>query len=394
MYSKLKNKSIGRAVPRAVTWLIVFAALLYFGGADALQLITGPKTLDVYDVDSYVGKYVTLDVNFSLGEYCYTEPENSPASVEYVVTHMESPDDPMSFVGVILPKGEYQAFERFLKAYNSKMFTHLDEVEPYTITGTLQEMDSQSHRFFQQTLEGYWGLNASDVGNYYYIKSGYVGSYQMLPTILMGAGSALALLLALFPLVKALLGGYQKPVRAYVAAGGPAEDRTGRLEADFQAAAQFENVWLGHQYIVAQAGLKSVAFGVQDLVWAYQKNENNVIWLTLGTADGKLHNILVKRHATCMEALQHIKNNYPFVAMGFSQLHHNMFRRNRDDLRTIAATQRQYTAGTLADYASTMFSAPNVQFPPTPTPPGGQAPQAPPPEAKTQAEPPRGPDIP
>lgn len=384
MLQDLKKKSLGQAIKRAILWLIIFGVLLWFGGLDALKMVTGPKTLDVENLEAYVGEYVTVDVNFTLGIYCYTEPKSDPTSCEYIVTVFNEDSSDLYLFGLYLPKGEYEQFEEY---FDDNIDDILDafyydegygDLPVYKATGTLMEMDSESKSFFKQTLQGDIGLSL-DTANYYYLRTDRVGRSTPMVTMIIGIACLLCLVMAIFPIVKAATGGYQNGVKKFASQDGMLL----AMEEWYPTGVTVGNMTFGPAFIVFQNGIKSEALSARDLVWAYQKtttsNGSSSYSLMLGTTDGKLHTVVMKRK-TVAEALDFINQNYQQVAMGYNGQNAGMFKTNPASLRDLAAQQRMGVAGATLSappppgaYPTAPVQTPPAGTPPT-TPPAGNVP--------------------
>ncbi|MFV0412098.1 MAG: DUF6709 family protein [Oscillospiraceae bacterium] len=346
MLATLKKKSIGSSVFRFVVLAIISAVLLFaFKGIAAIQLLTGPQTLDLYNVQAYEGKYVTLDINYVIDQYAYTETTRNGVrsgihSEEYIVTNWPADDSPV-FIGAYFYKSDVSAFLDWAEQWAS--YDTFDEEDVYTVTGTLEEMDSESKSFFRQTL-GDYEIDSS-YGQLYYLKVNRVGGNTVLVTCLLFAAGLVLLGFGVFGLVKALTGGYQKKIMQ-LAAATPSPDATlQHMEAEFNGATVFGKVRFAPHYVFTQAGPTSEAIPVQNVVWAYQLTQrtNGIATshsLMLGMANGKIANISMGK-GNVGSALSFITNTYPHILVGHSYDIAKLFKNNRSALAALAAQQRQ-----------------------------------------------------
>ncbi len=376
MFSKFKGKSIVSGVKWLIVLLIISAAILFFSDFDALKLLQRPtdiRGVATSDLSNYVGQYVSMDVKDVLAYYAYTEDSDGKLiSEELVVT---TPDQ-QNLMGIVVTASDSEKMEdAFYRLFRHNGAAANAPIIP--IQGTLQKMDSESIRFFNEFLadENY----DSSLAAHYYLQVNQVGSLTIPTAWLILAICTFMVLVGILLIVLAIAGVGQSALRKYIrqSENGDAEYAKQKLEQEWENGADFKNARMTPNVIIYQKGISTKVIDTKNIVWAYQKTtrRNGVpisYELMLGTVTPKRKMLSIPLNSKTIEgALDYVLYNYSWVALGYNPNLQQLYYSHPEELRNIAQQQRQ--PAPVAAPQAPAYPQPTESLPPNNTNTSGPA---------------------
>lgn len=367
MVSKLKGKSIASGIRWMVLLCIISAGFLFYNDFSALKVLQPPadiRNVSTAELSQYVGKMVSMDVMQVFDSYAYTEDEDGKLiSQEYVI----STPDQNNAMGIVLVAADVDTMEDSL--IRLARHTGAQANAPIIpITGTLQEMDSESVAYFNETLADL-GADTS-LAAHYYLQVNQAGT---LPTRVAWAMLALSVGLAFIGVllfILAIAGVGQRSIKAYLRTndGGETDYANQKLEQEWEQGEDFKSVRMTPNFIIYQKGIFSKLIETKNIAWAYQKTtrRNGVpisFELMLGVTAPKKKMLNVGFTAKTIEkSMDYVMNHYTWVALGYNPNLKSLYAAQPEALRPIAQQQRQP--------APPPMPMPNPGTPQYPTTPG------------------------
>lgn len=384
MLKKLKSKSIKAALLRLFGFTLLGIALFIALGREYAQALISPVALTPEtNLHENVGKYVTMDVEGIYYAYTYTYTmENGHESIisdEYMVL---APDQE-TVMGICIRYEDDKYFGDLLEElyyYDGP----LENAPSFKVGGTLVEMDYDSARYFDEAMTE-MGMDTA-YGHHYLINVNKVGSETTLTSMLVFFASIASVLIGLLYLVLAFAGFGQRKVRKHCAAQGDATLAMERMEQAFADAFDAKHAYFTPEFILFQKGITTIVKPSQEILWAFQRthkrNGISVSYdLVLGTVKKKQITVSMKE-SNVQLSLAYIENTYSWVALGYNSNFATMFRKDPQNLRNFAASQRQAYAEPVItpeapatpsaegpNYTNPQNTAPTTEAPENTTPP-------------------------
>lgn len=202
----------------AIIFLALGIAGLYLSLPSLQMLINGPQDLDTFDYDlinqtGFDQAYVSGTINGIYDYYCDETRDDSLYTREYLIDGGED-----YYLGLRVKADDLEPAETLLSASLDYLKGTDDgtalEAAQYTVTGTIKPMDSESIRILKEYLDyNTMDQKTRDTILFYYLEVGTIGEYSMQTIIIILTVSAIFLLLAVWFLIRMVIGKPQKKVR-------------------------------------------------------------------------------------------------------------------------------------------------------------------------------------
>ncbi len=346
---KLKRKSL----TSLLFIIIFFFAFGILGIAGSNLFASEPDAYYLYDVprDQLEGSYVTVTVDWIYGCYAYTETyeNNRPTGIitekEYVID--ANADDYMCLVlgGDLMDKAD--ALLEECDAYYSG---ETDEItQSFTVTGQVKQLPYDSLELYHEAMD--------------YDNLPSVEKEIILPLYLSPANTELEPVplffglffigLGLFFLIQALTGHYQKQIKKkLVELFGENTERANEFLKSLMKTPAVGHIHINNGYLLLNQSLNQKLLDEKDLVWAYKQTIRQKLYgiipigkshrLVLKLANGK-EIFVVMKEKQIKEQLTKIAQQFPTCAIGYSDQLAQLYKKDPNTMRQVAAAQRQNT---------------------------------------------------
>lgn len=349
MLSKMKKRSFKKIALAAAILLVGFGVCLFLSGLGVLKFIMGPRSLDELSADQLEGQYVTAELQMFLDEYAYTEslksnqPRGKVTEREYVL-----PVGEQEFIGVAVDRKNLAAAEDIMDAsYKALTGEETDAPEPLRVTGTILPMDAETRSFYEASYVYELLEDASDLMLPLVLRVGYVGS-ERAPMMWSFTALSLACLAgALWMLISALTGRYQKQITNFCKVSGSPESTLEKLDMLYERTEPCNGICLSGEYLMVEKGPKNMVFHAPDVVWAYQRTVRHrtngiptgkTFGLVFRTVDGKCHEVAMNSENKVQETIERISREMPHTVLGYSA---ELEQRYRKDPSAFVRTPQQ-----------------------------------------------------
>lgn len=356
MLQELKKISLKKVLPICLIFLALGVVMLVLGGPGLLLLLGGPKDLDSVPVDQLEGQYVRTDMAIVMDWYAYTEEKSSSGTRRTTAKEYVIPVGEREYMGVELPASKISQADALIDATWDYLSDEDADFlgEPLTVSGTIVRMDSESLKFYHETV-GYDDMDAAtqQVMLPLVLKSGQVGDNDLF-TVCFFAGSGLLLVgFGLFFLLRALTGGYQKSLKTYCAEKMDAAMELERLETFYNSAELLYGVRMDDTLLMIQDGATTRLLPVEQVVWAYQQTTQH---RTNGIPTGKTHALMLNlengkqlaigmKEDQARELLAAFDQRYPNMLLGYTKERAELYRKDRTAFcRSVRERSAQPTA--------------------------------------------------
>lgn len=207
------------------------------------------------------------------------------------------------------------------------------------VKGTLRKMDDEEYRYFVKAME-YLGYTTEEIDDFvipYVLKQGYIGRLNDNTVTVLGIASIGLALFAIYSLIRAFNGSYQKNILKYIESNPSISFR--ELETDFSKATPVgKNVWVGSRWTFYLDGAAAQLIDNKDTVWAY-RNEHTVIGkgsysrsisIRLFDINKRYASFNVKKDAEADQILQLYDNMHSHMVVGYSSEIEKCFQKEFD----------------------------------------------------------------
>ena len=182
----------------------------------------------------------------------------------------------------------------------------------------------------------------------------------------MNAVAACLFVIALFMLIKALTGGYQKKlVKALKALG---EMELERADSDYETASEpTKGLRIGRNYLFDCTSAKTEVYPLRQVAWAYihqidHKKYGRTVGTTysvmLYTEDKKQHSLAVPGKSACDQVIDELSRKCPAGIFGYSDQLKQLFNKNYDEF-TRLRRQKEAEVNQAQGFTDTFSADPN-----------------------------------
>ena len=359
MLQKLKSASLKKVMPGIIILFIAAAGLLVYFGPDFITWAKGPVAFEELSINEIENQYVTMTFELTFGTFAteVTTTTRNGAKVSerdtmqyhavlvggldrYVNTNE---DLYWEFVGLAVPARYFDTTkiidrnsDEFFEAYDLRA---LDTT--MQITGQILPMDDEMLRHYRSFFReaDYTDDEFKEYCAPYYIKVDHLKRGHADFVLFMNALAVILLLWAVYMLIKALTGGYQRKLIKALKAQGEMELE--RADADFESASEpTKGIRIGRNYLFDCSGAKTDVFALRQVAWAYSHQVNHQKYgrtvsttysIILYTENKKSHQLTMPSKAASDQVLDELNRKCPAGIFGYSDQLKQLFNKNYDE---------------------------------------------------------------
>lgn len=333
--------------------IILMGAIGIFGIVASNLFASEPEAQNLYDVprDQLEGAYVTVDVQWIYGCYAYTEtyenniPTGNITEQEYIIDANES-----DYMCLILGDELMAQADALLEECDAFYMGETDIItRNFTVTGEVRKLPSDSIPLYHEFV-GYDQMEPADQAIFldlYLSPADY--SLEIVPLVF----GLIFLGIALFLLISALSGSYQKQIKKKLEEMfGENTERADEYLRQLMEIPAVNHLHIGNGAILLRQGYSQALLTSKDLVWAYKQTVRQKVYgiipagkthrIVLKTADKK-ELFVVMKEAAVKEQLMKIAQQFPECAIGYTDQMAALYNKNPETMRQVAAAQRTKT---------------------------------------------------
>ena len=328
MLENLRKKSI-KKVMVAVIFLVVVGLIFVISQIPNLfAMLRGTTDFESLAPDEIKSNIIVeAEIEYNFGAFMEEYEKNTKTNVTrttdmwYVIWTGDDDDIDYRYMAIKVPESDVAAMDAMAEATY-----YYEYVDPIPYSGTIKKMDSETLQYFEDYfLES--GFTREELGDYilpYYIETGkLVGSDAGMVYFLLIFGIALVAV-GVAILVSTMRGGSLKSFKKELETYGITEDAA---EMEYENARIYGDIRIGNRLIFYMSGSNPHAILNDKLVWAYQHTTTHrtngiktgtTYSVVLSTTEKKSTYISVANETTAVAVLQDIKQNIPWVIVGYS----------------------------------------------------------------------------
>ncbi|GFH97327.1 hypothetical protein IMSAGC003_03897 [Lachnospiraceae bacterium] len=359
MLQKLKSASLKKVMPGIIILFIAAAGLLVYFGPDFITWAKGPVAFEELSINEIENQYVTMTFELTFGTFAteVTTTTRNGAKVSerdtmqyhavlvggldrYVNTNE---DLYWEFVGLAVP-ARYFDTTKIIDRNSDEFFETYDLRALDTtmqITGQILPMDDEMLRHYRSFFReaDYTDDEFKEYCAPYYIKVDHLKRGHADFVLFMNALAVILLLWAVYMLIKALTGGYQRKLIKALKAQGEMELE--RADADFESASEpTKGIRIGRNYLFDCSGAKTDVFALRQVAWAYSHQVNHQKYgrtvsttysIILYTENKKSHQLTMPSKAASDQVLDELNRKCPAGIFGYSDQLKQLFNKNYDE---------------------------------------------------------------
>lgn len=359
MLQKLKSASLKKVMPGIIILFIAAAGLLVYFGPDFITWAKGPVAFEKLSINEIENQYVTMTFELTFGTFAteVTTTTRNGAKVSerdtmqyhavlvggldrYVNTNE---DLYWEFVGLAVPS-RYFDTTKIIDKNSDEFFETYDLRALDTtmqITGQILPMDDEMLRHYRSFFReaDYTDDEFKEYCAPYYIKVDHLKRGHADFVLFMNALAVILLLWAVYMLIKALTGGYQRKLIKALKAQGEMELE--RADADFESASEpTKGIRIGRNYLFDCSGAKTDVFALRQVAWAYSHQVNHQKYgrtvsttysIILYTENKKSHQLTMPSKAASDQVLDELNRKCPAGIFGYSDQLKQLFNKNYDE---------------------------------------------------------------
>ena len=359
MLQKLKSASLKKVMPGIIILFIAAAGLLVYFGPDFITWAKGPVAFEELSINEIENQYVTMTFELTFGTFAteVTTTTRNGAKVSerdtmqyhavlvggldrYVNTNE---DLYWEFVGLAVP-ARYFDTTKIIDSNSDEFFETYDLRALDTtmqITGQILPMDDEMLRHYRSFFReaDYTDDEFKEYCAPYYIKVDHLKRGHADFVLFMNALAVILLLWAVYMLIKALTGGYQRKLIKALKAQGEMELE--RADADFESASEpTKGIRIGRNYLFDCSGAKTDVFALRQVAWAYSHQVNHQKYgrtvsttysIILYTENKKSHQLTMPSKAASDQVLDELNRKCPAGIFGYSDQLKQLFNKNYDE---------------------------------------------------------------
>ncbi len=344
MLQSLKQKSLKSRIPILLILGVAAIALIVVVAPFLLGLITGPKAFDPYEVDDVTnlkGMYVEADLDTLVDYYAETVEsqeyhKDKTVAREYILPIYT--EDEVYYVGVEVKADKIDDAEAVL---NDTIRMLDDEDGSYewdgsllSVRGTFCEMDSETKGLYQDYLD-YLELDAEDEARFLplVLKDKNIGGLYASAMVPLGIALVVVLICFVYILVRALTGGYQKQIKAYISKSMDPEGTEHALDLFYEdTPVEDKHLRMDRSWLLYDDNTQPFLLAGRDIAWAYQNLTRQKMYGIITVSKSysvhicsvsedrrdREHVIPVRNEAAAQELLGKLNRLYPDAAYGYT----------------------------------------------------------------------------
>lgn len=386
MLQKLKSASLKKVLPGVIIMFLISAGLLIYFGPDFITWAKGPVVFEDLTIDEIEDQYVTMTFELTWGTYATqvtTTTQNGVKvserdSMQYHAVlvggldrYLYSDEDLYwEFIGLAVP-AKYFDTAKIIDKNSDDFFENYDLRALDTtlqVTGQICPMKDDMLRYYRSFFRDadYTDEEFAAYCAPYYIKVDGLKRGSVGVVLLMNAVAACLFVIALFMLIKALTGGYQKKlVKALKALG---EMELERADSDYETASEpTKGLRIGRNYLFDCTSAKTKVYPLRQVAWAYiHQVDHKKYGRTVGTSysvmlyteDKKQHSLDVLGKSACDQVIDELSRKCPAGIFGYSDQLKQLFNNNYDEF-TRLRRQKEAEVNQAQGFTDTFSADPN-----------------------------------
>lgn len=335
---RLKRKSMKDTALFGLVVAVIAVGICFAAGGRYLPKTFAPKTLAELTPENMEGAFVEDDIYYFYTPYLEEERyRNGIATGEITGVQYVVDFDDNYFMGLSIHKSYLDKAEEMMEAcdqfYDGTISA--EQVPVFHVKGTVMAMDQEEKGYFHEMAGG--RQEVLDAMLPYYINMDMAGNVQISLMYVFCGIAALVVLLVAYRFVKAAAGGYQKKLKAKLAAMGDPAAMEERLTRFYDSVEPVGGVRLGEEFVMFEVGAESVLVRPWEVLWAYQSTTQH---RTNGIPSGKSHAVVLcmsdgKRISLSMkekkvkELLPMIAEKLPGTVVGYTKELEHLYEQNR-----------------------------------------------------------------
>ncbi len=338
----LKMTSVKKSILGLVLFVGLGVAILALSKCYGVFGILAPKSLADLTPETMDGAFVEDDIGIIYGSYLEIESYRDNRKVGTTGMQYLIDLDDTYYMGLYVRSGRLDDAEALADfwddAFRSDVEPDFDDLPVLHVKGMIRAMDDDDREYYREATEG---VDDAELFLPYYLEVDYVNNVPIWGCFVLFALALVLLWLGLFPMVKALTGGFQKQVRAKLAEGGSPDQAAERVEYFYDNTTPIGGVRIGREYVFFQNGAESILLRPWDLAWAYQSTTQH---RTNGIPTGKTYAAVLcamdgKKYTLGMAEeevkalLGAIATTLPGTVLGYDQSLEKLYKENRDAFR-------------------------------------------------------------
>lgn len=347
----------------AIIWAVILVALavfmLYSTDFSIFTVLKGPEPITNYAVEDLEGKYVKAEVNLVWQPLWYTgdSEETATESGYMVATELITDVNDVFTADIIcvsVSKSKIQTMEDMWQRGNlvyEGTGDANDLGQSITLTGVVRRIASDERSFYSEAESYYgpssdWGLATHDL---VLVDGMGPGGKDNAATYVFSGIALVLVLFAIFKLVKAFTGGYQKDVRAYCAATGDSQQAMEHLENFWATTPALPGgIHANEELVMFMEGDNARVMPPQNIVWVYgstithRRNgipTGRTYQLILADNVGKRHTVSMNSEDDSKQAQQALFPLLTGAVFGYDAERERMFKKDRAAFAQVAVQQ-------------------------------------------------------
>lgn len=351
LLKEMKKRSVGNVMPISIILLIAAIVMFIINGTASLQLfdyLTGGKNLDsiprseMYDVIAYSEINAVYD--------CFAEYETSNGEIfdYYVIPYGEE-----GFIAVCVGESKIEQMDSICDDTWEVILGNSESLDKtVSVKGNVRVMDGDELYYYKDLLRtlGYSDDEMAEYAINYVLEDGmFANSISPLRLYVMTAISLVLIVVAIFLLIKAFLGGYLKEIKKDFEQSGLSE---GQIVSDYQSAKVIsKNIRIGRLLTYNAVSTSPRVYLNKNMAWAYlyrTKHYRNGIYtgssynILIFEANGtnQIADIAVKKKLS-EQILEYYANNFPHMVVGYSDDLKNLYHNDHNAFLALRYQQAQ-----------------------------------------------------
>ena len=338
MFENLRKKSIKKVLAIVIILIIVGFLFVAFQVPSVLAMAKGHTKFEDLRVDEIkeniiVDTYTEVNFGAFLEEYEENTKTHMTRTTDmyYIIWTGDMDDLDFRYMGIKVPASYLAQMDAMAEATFNEEFTN-----PIEFSGAIKKMDKEELRYFEEYfLE--WGLTEEEFGDYllpYYIDTGaLVGSDAGFIYFLLVFGLIL-MTIGVCILIFTMKGGSLKTLKKELEVCGITEETA---DMEYENARIYGDVRIGKRLTFYMVGSHPHVMLNEKIVWSYQHTTTHrtngiktgtTYAVVLCTNEKKSAHASVANENIALSVLQDIKQNMPWVVVGYSDDLRNMY--NKD----------------------------------------------------------------
>lgn len=328
MFDNLRKNSVKKVLAISIIFMVVGLLFVVLELPNVFAIAKGHVQFEKLAVDE-IEENVIVDTNTNVnfGAFLEEYEENTKTHVTrttdmyYVIWTGDEDDVDYRFMAIKVPASDISRMEDMAEA------TYYEEyVEPIQFSGAIKKMDKEELRYFEEFfLE--WGMTEEEFGDYllpYYIDTGaLVGGAAAFVFVVVVIGLIL-IAVGVIILLSAVNGRSLKAIKKELETLGITEESA---EMEYENARIYGDIRIGNRMIFYMLGSTPHMILNDKLVWAYLNTTTHrtngiktgtTYAVVLNTMEKKSVNVSVKNENMALSVLQDVKQNIPWVVVGYS----------------------------------------------------------------------------